>query len=504
MTRALVLTALLATLLATGCVPSVLWQARSDDRSYAARVEGEGGEWVVTEHGPQARFDRVLVTHLFLAPGGPVYAAERDGSLFVVTPRGTFGPFGEIGELVVQGDRVVFSGRREGRWRIFRVEDAEMVEVGPDLDTIRPGSLIVDAAGLAFVGTLGGRERLVWDTPEAHGISPPVDAVRAIRVAPGAFFAVLREDGAERLVRTGPELATLSSGWEEILELVVAGEGYAFFGAGADDVVWVHGSPLGGARSLLSAPVLTHLRISDDGAHAACLRPDGSGDAIALLRDGEVLAVHRRIEGERVAFVPGTSALVWVAEDRQAPRVFVDGVASDRFEEIEGPVLAEGRVGFVGRQRVGGDASGASHVVSFDVGRGVMEVIAVETWAGQLRLGAHGHAFAARRGTERFVVTDRGSWPVPRFFVDTLVLDHAGEHWAAIVPDRGERELSVWIDGEPSALLDLDEVASRVVQSSGRLDHRAVMVMLAQAELAQAELAQSELAQSELARTAAR
>jgi hypothetical protein len=304
--------------------------------------------------------------------------------------------------------------------------------------------------------------------------------VRFVAATAHGLVAVLRHERAERLVRAAQELVELSSGWEEILEPVANDGGFAFFGARAVDVVLVHGAS--DVRTEAEAEVLTHLRLSDDGAHTLCLRPDDDG--IALLLDGAPLARHRRIDGARLSFVPGTALAAWVAEDSQAPRVLVGDasgrVESDRYGEIEGPVLAPGRVGFVGRDPIG---RSGSEVVLVEAGAAPAIVLGAE-WAGSLRLGARGHAVAIRERGARMVVTARGRWPIPRFFVDTLVADDAGEHWAAVVPDAAERELTVWIDGEPAVPLDLDEVSSLAVRAGGASDAPELLVDIARAELA--------------------
>src|SRR5690606_32659145 len=111
--------------------------------------------------------------------------------------------------------------------------------------------------------------------------------------------------------------------WDEVLELTLARDAPSWAaivadGSGCALVRGVEGSSEG---ELGAAEALTHLRISDDGAHVACLAPALDGSSIDVVLDGAVIAHHRRVEGDALAFVPGTSSLVVVFEDSQGPRV---------------------------------------------------------------------------------------------------------------------------------------------------------------------------------------
>lgn len=482
--------------LTSGCTPPVLWHARTPDRRREVAVLGGDGERIAVDGAAHARFDRVLVTELLLdaAGRGPAYVGERGREAFVVVGGAEHGPWDEIEDLTAGGAVIAFAARTGTSWQVHRLTSELPEPIGPALAALVPDTLRLDERGaLAFVGlplaSTGPTdlERLYWAPPDGphdpvRHASPAADAIRIVAATPRGFVAVLREAGHERLVRAEAELVELDAGWEEILEPVVRGDAFAFFGARPGDVVLVHGRPTHEAERVAEAPVLTHLRLSDDGLHTACLLPDDDG--IALLYDGAPLATHRRIDGERLAFVPETGLVAWIAEDAQAPRLLLGDpsgrVESDRYGEIEGPTLAPRRVGFVGRDPIG---RSGSEVVLVEAGE-APAIVARAEWAGSLRLGRAGHAFVVREAGARAVVTARGRWPIPRFFVDTLALDPRGEHWAAVVPDAAERELTVWIDGEPSVGLDLDEVSSLAVRADGTADAPSLLVDITRAELA--------------------
>jgi hypothetical protein len=136
-------------------------------------------------------------------------------------------------------------------------------------------------------------------------------------------------------------------------------------------------------------------------------------------------------------------------------------------------VYAPGRVGWIGRR------GGRSEVTIEG------EIVATEEWAGTLRLASEGtgYAYVARADGQRAVVTRRGRWPVPRLFVDTLVVDTTAHHWAAVVPDAHERVLAIWIDGEPRTSLDVDEISGAIVASEGAIDPADAVRAIAQGEL---------------------
>jgi len=96
---------------------------------------------------------------------------------------------------------------------------------------------------------------------------------------------------------------------------------------------------------------------------------------------------------------------------------------------------------------------------------------------------AFGYVPLANEGW-RLVVMRLGRWPGPRLFVDTLLLDESGRHWAALAPDPSERTLEVWIDGEPRATVDPEELGSALAARDGQVSLGTVAAAIVEGELA--------------------
>lgn len=436
-----------------GCAPTLLHRGHSADRAHVVTVTRSDGVEVLALDGvEQVRGSSVAVDRLRWRAGAPVVPV-RTGEGWQVLGVETAPRWLEVGEVEVRAGHVAYEAADRAGWHV--VLDAR---VGPAVPALARGSLVLGADVAAAVGLEGDRERVVTD----RALGPLVDDVRALDVvAKGRALAhVAREAGREALVLDGEVVLEA----EEILEHAVSDEpsAWAALVGEGELVALVRGVPGAAPETLWRAPLLTHLRISDDGAHVACLIPAPDGGGIALARDGRMLSQHRRVEGASFAFVPGTDRLALVVEESQGPEVLDGEWRSERFEAIAELVLAPETVGFVASR------GGRSEVW---VGR---ERVGVERWAGSLVLrgapSAEGggdahveHAYVARDDAgARAVVTRRGRWPVPRLFVDTLQLDETGHHWAALAPAVDEGRLEVWIDGEPRVSIDAEEVGSEL------------------------------------------
>ncbi len=445
----------IACLALLGCAPTVIWRGRSPDRSTSVIVTEDGARLrlaivasstpPVGIDGAAARtYDTIAFDRLAWSPRGVFAPASRDGAWWMIDGPDERGPFIAIGEVIVSGDHTAFVAQGPAGW-VAHVDDHE----GSAFDAIVEGLLLDPEHGsVAYVVSRGGHEHAVHD--DAIGPACEVVALETLG-GKGRMLAYVDRGARDRLLVDHVEQAI----FDRVLELVVA----------SDEPHWAALVSVGDASVLVregvilaTAPFLTHLRVSDDGAHVACLSPAADGASIDLLVDGAHIAHHRRIDGERLAFVPGDDRVVFVSEDSQGMRVTLDGTDGERYEAIEGPVFAPRRAGWIGRR----------HEQSEIVIEGTL--IATEEWAGSLALArdADRYAYVARTNGERFVVTPRGRWPMPRLFVDTLVLGDDGLHWAAVVPDMAARRLEVWVDGERSVVLDDHELGGAIAIDEGR------------------------------------
>lgn len=410
-----------------------MWHGTSRDLAHEAHVVRDGsGARVIVDGAERGAWSEVAYDALRWTSRG-VVVPVRDGERWrVLGPDGAGDVFDAIADLRVAGDHVVYQGARGSVWQLV-VDGAAVASSSAPIRDI-----VVDERGaFAAIVRAGAHERVVRDGSASAELPLGVRDVTLGAKGRVLAYVVTTSDRREQLAVDH----TLSEPFDEILELAIAADAphwAALVAEGDHTVLLLDG------RRVTQAPLLTHLRIGDDGAHVACLSPAPDGGSIDVLLDGTAIAHHRRVDGERLAFVPGTGTLVFLAEDSQGIRVVLGDRASERYESIDGPVLAPGRAGWIGRR-------GGRHEITID---GV--IVGDAEWAGSLRLGrrGHEHAYVVRERGRRFVVTRRGRWPVPRLFVDTLVLDDAGRHWTALVPDAAARRLEVWIDGVPRAELD--------------------------------------------------
>ena len=455
--------ALAAMLVLGACGSAPLWVGRSVDRVHRATITEDGARVRLSiDLGATRTYDAIAFDRIAWTSRDLLAPAQRDGAWWMIDGAIDRGPFVAIGDVLAAGDHTLFAAERADGWHVTR--DGHE---GDAFEAIEPGALLdPDHGSAAYVITRGGHEHAVHD----DALGPPCERVATLTLgAKGRMLAYLDRGARDRLLVDHREVAT----YDRVLELVVAREEphWAALVAAAESTLLVHDG-----ATLANAPFFTHLRISDDGAHVSCLSPAADGASIDLVVDGAHVAHHRRIDGDRLAFVPGDARVVFVWEDSQGLRITLDGRESDRYESIEGPTLASHRAGWVARR------AEQSEVIIEG------ETIATEEWAGTLVLASRGdgYAYVARVGRDRFVVTSRGRWAMPRFFVDTLVLDDEGRHFAALVPDSAAHALSVWIDGVPAVTLDEHELGGAIAIEAGRAALGAVVRGVVRAERARA------------------
>lgn len=421
------------------CAPALVWTGRGPDRrAHVVVTEQEGGLRLERAGASPQRYDAIAFDRLVWTPRGVLVPAQRDGAWWIVDGAGEQGPFDEVGEVVRAGPHAAFVARTREGWRVS-VDGRP----GAAFDDVAQGiSLDGESGSVAYVVTRADGQYAVHD----DAIGPACETVEMATLgAKGRMLVYVDRGERDRILVDHADAGV----FDRVLELVVAPDEahWAALVAAGEQTVLVHdGTPLA------SSEFLTHLRISDDGAHVACLAPAADGASIDVIRDGAHVAHHRRIDGEGMRFAQAEAVLVFLFEDSQGMRVAHGHDESERYEAIEPLVFAPHRWGFVGRRLE------RSEVVVD--GR----AIATEEWAGTLALAAHGdgYAYVARVGDERFVVTSRGRWPVPRLFVDSLVLDDEGRHWAALVPEPSSRSLEVWVDGVRHGALDDRELGGAI------------------------------------------
>ncbi|MCC6876938.1 MAG: hypothetical protein IT378_21715 [Sandaracinaceae bacterium] len=430
---------LLAVALA-GCGPVLVWHGRSPDRAREARLLEEGGaQRVVVDRSPHPAFDAVAISQLRWAGRAVVYPARSQDRWHLVAD-GVAGPaFEGLGEVVTHGDRVAYVARDGEGWRVVAGG-----EPGPVFQSIRRSSLrfVGDAARLLYVGRDERGEHVVIDGEAGEAF----DQIEHLRVgAKGTMIAYVgwARDGASVVVER-----EVRARYDEVLALEVADHEPRWAalvtrrGAGAV----VHD-----ANVIAERPGLMDVRIAAEGTHVAFTAADGGQEALFV--DGREVARHRAIE--EMLFVPCIGALVYVARDADGVRVVHDGVRGPRVTRVASLVASPaGHFGYVAEH-------GAGRLVMID---GALRFRG--EWAGALVLAERGdrYAFVTRHGARRFVVTPDRSSPIGRPFVDTLVLDPEGAHWAIAIADRRTRRVEVWVDGAAVAPLDLSEVAAGVTQ----------------------------------------
>lgn len=430
--------AVIAAIALAGCGPTLVWHGRSPDRLRRAIVlEEDGHQRVVIDGVAQSPWDAIAIEQLAWTPRGLVYPARQGGAWHLVDGD-TVGPaFRAIGE-VVANDRLAYAAQDDAGWHV--VIDGQ---VGPAFTWLRAGTLALGSTGrVVYVADDDTGEHAVIDGV----VGPAFERVAGLAFgAKGALVAYAAEDerGAHVVIedRVGPPL-------DGVIELALASREprwAAIVRVGQKVLVLRDG------ERVSEHDDASGLAISGEGAHLAWIVPVEGRVEVWL--DGARIAEHDAVE--RVGFVPGSDALLYVARDGDAVRVVHDGVAGPRVAAVDAIEVSEsGHFGYVARRGVG-------RVVVIDG-----EVRFRGEWAGALALPANGDqwAFLARQRGQRFVVRPTGRVPIGRPFADTLVLDASGAHWALAIGERAARRIAIVRDGAEVAALDVDEVSAAITQ----------------------------------------
>ncbi len=430
--------ALAALLLLWGCGasgPLVAWHGRSPDGLHrVAVVEGDGVQRLIVDGRELGEWEAIGFDHVIWAQSGIAAPVKEDGAWHVFES-GTLGPpYEAVGELSATPAGVVYAARDGAGWHV--VVDGEP---GPPFRSLRAGSLVVRRGRIAYVARGARGEHAVVD----GRVGPRHRRVERLSFAgkgERAVYVAYDEDGARIVVDLTPgDIA------EAVHELAVSPRvpRWAAIVERNGRLYLDHD----GSRAEIPRGA-RELALSTDGAHVAWVVPSGEG--VNVWRDGEPGARH--VDIRHLTFVPGGDELLYVAEAVDGHRLVHDSGSSARFDRIEPPVVsASGHWAYVGHRN-----AGSVLVVDGEVRfRG--------EWSSSPVLGTTGDGWAAvtRHGARRHVVTARGTTEIQRPFVDTLVVDAEGAHWAIVVA-APSRQLRVVVDGRDVAALEVDEIAAQV------------------------------------------
>lgn len=373
--------ALAAVALALPACHAVLWEGHGVDRRTAARVVAEGDVQRV-EIGGRAHHGFAAVapeTLAFAADGAVAYGARIARGWTVVVDGRAILPAAERLSLVTwatsPGTSIAVVGDGRGD-RVVVVRDATSarprVEAGPWFDAILAGSIATtDAGAVAYVGTRGGRSRVMVD----QHAGPWLDGIARLHLAPdGAPSYLARRGGAAFVVRrgvVGPSLV-------DVADLV---------------------ADASGARAVALVRTADGWHTDDGRSRSA---------AYAAIGDLRVTAGHtafRAVRGDgHVVVVDGVEAGVWPA--------------------VEEVALGEdGRVGVVARD-------GGMRLIVVDG-----ELLGAFEWAGDLRMGRGGVVFAARERGRDLVIDRRRRRVIDGLVRGSLRLASDGVTWGVLVHD---------------------------------------------------------------------
>ncbi|HEY8429330.1 MAG TPA: hypothetical protein VIL20_13180 [Sandaracinaceae bacterium] len=420
--------------------PLVVWHGHSPDRAHRARILEEGGsQRVLVDGEPGPTVDAVALTSLRWSARGLAYAARLDGRWHVVHGQELGPPHDAIGEIATAGSRLAYAALDGERWRV--VVDGEP---GPAFTSLARGTLrfFADGRRFVYVGRDQGRARVVIDGEAG----PSFEAIERLSIGgKGALIAYVGWEGERASLVVD---SRVRGTYDEVIALELASAEPRFAA-----IVTYEGAPaiVHDGAIVARPPRAARLAISADGARVAWVVPHDDREEVWL--DGARVAAHDAVTD--LGFVPRTGALLYVARDAERVRVVHGGrPGPPALEIVETRASAAGHFGYVARR-------GAGRFVVID---GALRWRG--EWAGGLALAERSDrwAFVVRRAGRRFVVTPEGETPVERPFVDTLVLDPSGAHWAIAVADRRARRVAVVVDGRPHATLDLDEVAAAITQ----------------------------------------
>lgn len=435
-----------------GCADTLMWSARSADRSTRVSVVERGGrQRVIVGARSHEAVEAVGLESLAVSADGRTVAYPAlIGGRWHLTVNGVPGaPYDGIGEVALSpdGSRVAFAAQRGGRWRVV----CDGREHG-DHVAIMAGSLGWSPRGrrLAYVARDEDGERVVIDGVAQSAFS----AVRSIRFGDKdrRVAYVARDGSLERVVIDGASAPPS----KRITELVAADDGAS--------VAWIAERDRGadlvldGAVIASSARGFAALRMSATGETLAALRV--SARSVEATLDGRVVGTFDDAVGETFSLSADGAHLTFVAVSDGRRAVVRDGVIGPRFAAVTGLVTSDdGRWGYVGFS--------GEHGSVFVEGRRVRRERA---WMGGLALAPSSTRYAY------FVSRDRGlsvrdetrERHVGAAFTDSLTFDALGSRWGCLAGGRAGESPSVFVEGGARRVMDPGELGSLLL--GGTLD----------------------------------
>jgi len=419
-----------------GAAPTIAWYGRSPDGAHRASViEEPATQRLVVDGRVLGTWRAIGLSHLTWSARGIVVPVSTEEGWHVWSQGELGPPHDAVGELHVTATELVYAARSAAGWLVV-VNGS----VGSPHESIRAGSIVLERGHVAYVARDARGDRAVIDEvpgPAFRRVERLGFAGKGERVV----YVAYEEEGARVVIDGEPgdlfdavhelALAPREPRWAAIVEQ--HGE------------LWLLRD---GARTQLPRGT-RDLALSDDGSRIAWVTPTEAGARVWL--DNEPQREHADVVHLR--FVPSFGSLYYVAHGHAGVRaVWADSVGP-RFDVIEPPVMSDaGHVGYVAHRRAGS-------AVVIDG-----ELVFRGEWSSPPVFAATGDAwaFVIRRAGRRYVVTPRGRTEVSGPFVDTLVLDEDGAHWAIATADDESRRLRIVVDGDDAAPLDMEEIAAQV------------------------------------------
>lgn len=292
--------------------------AFSDDAAHLAYVAFRGSRAYVVAEGTSSRaWDAVVADTLAMGPTGKhsIYAAMRDGEVYVVIDDVEAGPFASVSRTRVDDQRASYTYRTDaGAFAV--IGDAR---VGPYASIV---SLDVRSNGrwALHARDEDGSDHVVVDGRTVEGTEHVADD--SVRVAPSAAVYVESFEGSSRVVTDG-----LKGPWFERVETPTttrAHYGYIGHSEGASAVV-VDG------RTVATEPFATSLVLAEDCA----------AFAYAAHRDENVVVIgerafpFERIVVDTLVLTPDGAHWACIVERGNDMSITIDGTRNVAFDRDE-------------------------------------------------------------------------------------------------------------------------------------------------------------------------
>lgn len=441
------------------CAPTTLYDCSfpRGDRSVAVVAEREG-QYVVTLGKRYGPYDEVALETLLPSPNGKriAWAASAEGTWRVYVDGAPSAAWEGVGELAwtPASTSVVFAARRDGSWHVVSPRG-----VGPGHRDVVAGSICACDGAAAYIAT-DDRGALVVVGDHSLGPFAAAGGLAVDKDCRGFVFASGSAQGAFVHIgqrRHGPFL--------DVAEIAFAPSS----GRTAASVLTPDGWQVL-ADGSLSEPLdaIGSLVFSRNGGRFACAvrKLSPSNHPWFVLTDDQSFGPFEKVEHHSLAFSHDEASLAWVATVEGRARVFLEGepLLGD-FDEVRCLHFAERSsvLGFVGVSGRGAEVYVGGAL------RGHYEDVV------DLALSRDGSRFvaAAAIADRTMVVVDEVPHaydPIP----GTLTFDATGRRWGAIASDGSAFSLFFVLNGVRGPSLELVELSdlarNRDLQTPERLE----------------------------------